>query len=553
MNPTGAAARPSGFSDWLPGAAAARRALTAALVTTFEASGFDLIDTPIAEYADTIDRGLGGDAADQLFRFMDADGRLLALVGERTVSVARTVATQLRRGPFPMRVCYAGPVMRNRALLGGRRREAMQAGCELVGDADLTADAECIAVAVAALDSASVPGVQVDVGHAGFLPALLAGAGLDTTGESAVRSALVARDLVAVETALAGTPAGAAEHSLLLRFPALRGGRELLDQARTGLEAERPLRALDELADLWDLLCARGLSDRVQLDLGAVRDWNYYTGPTFELFSGDLGFPLGAGGRYDTLLERFGLAQPSTGFVVHVDRCHDATARGAQGRATAGSARRSGLRIAVPTGALLDGACQLLRDSGVAPGLQSGSFERRLQLQAGDHEVITVRPTDVPVYVEMGACDCGIVGKDVLWESGRELYEIADLHFGGCRLVFAAPEGSRLAAGDWPASLRVATKYPNAAGRWFASRGDGAELIKLHGSVELAPSAGLADGIVDVVATGSTLRANRLAEIATLGASTARLVVNVASMKTRSVAITELAGALRRTVEARDG
>jgi ATP phosphoribosyltransferase regulatory subunit len=551
MNPTGAAARPSGFSDWLPGAAAARRALSAALVATFESAGFDLIDTPIAEYADTVDRGLGGEAPDQLFRFMDADGRLLALVGERTVSVARTVATQLRRGPFPMRLCYAGPVMRNRALLGGRRREAMQAGCELVGDAELSADAECMAVAMAALDSAGVPGIQVDVGHAGFLPALLAGAGLDTTATLAVRAALAGRDLVGVEALLAGTPAGAAEHALLLRFPALRGGPELLDQARRGLEAEGPLRALDELAQLWELLRARGLHDRVQLDLGAVRDWNYYTGPTFELFSGDLGFPLGSGGRYDTLLERFGLAQPSTGFVVHVDRCHDAVARRAELLSAAAAPRRSGLRIAVPTGVLLDGACELLRASGVAPELRPDSFERRLQLRAGEHEVITVRPTDVPVYVEMGACDCGIVGKDVLWESGRDLYEIADLHFGGCRLVFAAPEESPLATGDWPAPLRVATKYPNAARRWFATRGDGAELIKLHGSVELAPSAGLADGIIDVVATGSTLRANRLAEIATIAASTARLVVNVASMKTRSAAITELATALRRTVEAR--
>jgi ATP phosphoribosyltransferase len=552
MNSSGAAARPSGFSDWLPGAAATRYALTTALLATFDAAGFDLIDTPIAEYADTVDQGLGGDAAAQLFRFMDADGRLLALVGERTVSVARTVATQLRRGPFPMRVCYAGPVLRNRALLGGRRREALQAGCELVGDDDLSADAECIAVAMAALDSAGVPGIEVDVGHAGFLPALLAGAGLDPAGHEALRDALVARDLVAVEAALAGTPAGAAEHSLLLRFPALRGGRELLDEARTGLQAERPLRALDELAELWELLGARGLHDRVQLDLGAVRDWNYYTGPTFELFSGDLGFPLGAGGRYDTLLGRFGLAQPSTGFVIHVDRCHDAIARRAEAAPAAGRPIGNGLRIAVPTGVLLGGACRLLRESGVAPELEPGSFERRLQLQAGDHEVITVRPTDVPVYVEMGACDCGIVGKDVLWESARELYEIADLRFGSCRLVFAAPEESSLAAGSWPASLRVATKYPNAARRWFATRGDGAELIRLHGSVELAPSAGLADGIVDVVATGATLRANRLAEIATIGTSTARLVVNVASMKTRSAAIAELAGALRRTVEARD-
>jgi ATP phosphoribosyltransferase len=103
----------------------------------------------------------------------------------------------------------------------------------------------------------------------------------------------------------------------------------------------------------------------------------------------------------------------------------------------------------------------------------------------------------------------------------------------------------------WPSSLRVATKYPQAARRWFSTRGELAELIRLHGSVELAPSAGLADGIVDLVATGATLRANRLTEVATIGASTARLVVNVASMKTRSEAITALATTLRRSVEER--
>jgi ATP phosphoribosyltransferase regulatory subunit len=545
MTSSDARSSPGGFGDWLPGAAAARRSLTTALVGTFEDAGFQLIDTPTVEYAETIERGLGTDV-DELFRFMDADGSMLALVGERTVSVARTVATQLRRGPFPLRLCYAGPVVRNRALLGGRRREAIQAGCELVGDAALEADAECIALAIAAVDAAGVPDIQVDVGHADFLPALLAGAGVDAASRDEIVSALVARDLVAVEARLAGTAVGAAEHALLLRFPALRGGRELLDQARNGLEAAGAHRALDELARLWDLLRARNLEDRVHLDLGAVRDWNYYTGPTFELFSGDLGFPLGAGGRYDSLLERFGLAQPATGFVVHVDRCHDAVAR----RADTPVRRGAGLRIAVPTGVLLADACALLRESGVAPDLRPEAFQRRLQLPAGDHEVITVRPIDVPVYVEMGACDCGIVGKDVLWESRRDLYEIADLRFGHCRLVLAAPEGSPLTGESWPAPLRVATKYPRAARRFFAGRGDGAELIKLYGSVELAPSAGLSDGIVDIVATGDTLRANRLCEVTTIAESTARLVVNVASMKTRSDAITQLAAALRRTTEA---
>jgi len=320
--------RAGGFSDWLPGSAARRRAVAGAFIDTFEAWGYGLVDTPLVEPVETVAAGVGAGKQTQLFRFMDADGALLALVGERTVSVARVVATQLREGPFPMRLCYLGPVLRNQPLLGGRRREALQAGCELIGASGLGADAECVALAAEALERVGLRGVHIDVGHADFLPGLLEGAGLDEPDRERVLAALSQRDLVAVEQALEGTPVGEAERSLLLRFPALRGDREILDAAAQGLRARRPRRAVDELRTLWDLLLAHGLGAVVHLDLGAVRDWDYYTGPTFELFTGDLGFPLGSGGRYDNLLGRFGTAQPATGFVLHVDRCCDALTRG---------------------------------------------------------------------------------------------------------------------------------------------------------------------------------------------------------------------------------
>jgi len=209
----------------------------------------------------------------------------------------------------------------------------------------------------------------------------------------------------------------------------------------------------------------------------------------------------------------------------------------------------TGLCIAMPNGALLDGACDLLRAAGIA--VEVSQFDAALLIESGGNRLIKVRPTDVPVYVEMGAADCGIVGKDMLWESHRDSYELLDLRFGRCRLVLAAHEDSPLAAGIWPPSLRVATKYPHAAARFFDRLNVAADLIKLHGSVELAPATGLADAIIDIVDTGRTLRANRLVEVAEAGRSTARLIVNQASLKTRSEAVTSLAAALRRAVEAR--
>jgi ATP phosphoribosyltransferase regulatory subunit len=319
--------RAAGFSDWLPGAAGRRRDLADAFVSTFESWGYELVATPLVEPLDTVAAGLGAQGQARLFRFMDADGSMLALVGERTVSVARVVATQLQRASPPLRLCYSGPVLRHGALLDGRRREALQAGCELVGHAGLAADAECIALAAAALIRGGVEGVQIDVGHADFIPAVLDSAGLDASSRRDVLDALQRRDLVAVEAALENTDVGEAERRLLLAFPTLRGGRDLLDTAAVDLTGERPRAVLAQLASLWELLEGHGVTDVVHLDLGAVRDWDYYTGPTFEVFSLDSGFPLGTGGRYDRLLARFGAPLPATGFVLHVDRCHDALER----------------------------------------------------------------------------------------------------------------------------------------------------------------------------------------------------------------------------------
>lgn len=366
--------RAGGFSDWLPGPAGRRRAVSDAFLDSFEAWGYGLVATPVVEPLDTVAAGISAGRQTSLFRFMDADGTLLALVGERTVSVARVVATQLREGPFPLRLCYSGPVLRNQALLGGRRRETLQAGCELIGSDALGADAECVALAASALGNAGLSGVQIDVGHADFLPGLLEGAGLDDPTRERVLQALQDRDLVAVEAALEGTEVGDAERSLLLRFPALRGGRDILDVAAQGLRAERPLRALDELRRLWDLLAAHGLNGgAIHLDLGAVRDWDYYTGPTFELFTRDLGFPLGAGGRYDQLLSRFGFPLPATGFVIYVDRCCDALMR----RADPGFSAQAPLRVGYADGAAAEAItlARQLRERGlpVATELQAAT------------------------------------------------------------------------------------------------------------------------------------------------------------------------------------
>jgi ATP phosphoribosyltransferase len=204
--------------------------------------------------------------------------------------------------------------------------------------------------------------------------------------------------------------------------------------------------------------------------------------------------------------------------------------------------------IALPTGALMPGALRLLARAGLAR-LSAQELGRQLLVDRSNIRVILVRPADVPAYVDQGAADLGIVGKDILWETPGAHYELVDLRFGGCLLVLAVPLASKLDGPEtWPPQLRVATKYPRTASAWFEARGQAVEIVRLNGSVELAPLVGLVDGIVDLTATGRTLKENRLRITATLGESTARLIANQASLKTRTDAVQAAVGRLREAV-----
>ena len=201
--------------------------------------------------------------------------------------------------------------------------------------------------------------------------------------------------------------------------------------------------------------------------------------------------------------------------------------------------------IAVPTGALHEGALSLLARSQLAR-LGAEELGRQLLVEREGLRLILVRPSDVPAYVDHGAADLGIVGKDILWETPGAHYELVDLRFGGCKLVLAVPEASSLDGPEtWPPMMRVATKYPRTAESWFEARGQAVEVVRLHGSVELAPQVGLVDGIVDLTATGQTLRDNRLRIAAVLGSSTARLIANQASLKTRTAPVQSAVSRLR--------
>ncbi len=209
---------------------------------------------------------------------------------------------------------------------------------------------------------------------------------------------------------------------------------------------------------------------------------------------------------------------------------------------------KKALTLALPKGRLLRPTLDILRSMGL-DGVEADS--RKLIFSDEKHGLrfLILKPADVPTYVEYGAADLGIVGKDILLEQEPDVYEPLDLGFGFCRLVVAEPK--ELWERDDPSKwswVRVATKYPVLTERYFSERGIQVEMVRLDGSIELAPLVGLADRIVDLVQSGETLRANGLVEVAEITRSTARLIVNRASLKTEYSPVSQLIERLKKQV-----
>jgi ATP phosphoribosyltransferase len=207
------------------------------------------------------------------------------------------------------------------------------------------------------------------------------------------------------------------------------------------------------------------------------------------------------------------------------------------------------ITFALPKGRLLKDAVNFLAKAGIdASSVLSET--RKLVFEKDSFRFILVKPMDVPTYVYYGTADLGIVGKDVIEEKGYDLYEPLDLGFGGCRLSVAEPVDIKEPYDVEKLSfIRVATKYPKITDRYFRSKGIHPEIIVLYGSVELAPLVGLADRIVDLVQTGTTLRENGLREVDVILRSTARLIVNRASLKTKYHVIKPIIDRMKRVLE----
>lgn len=312
MFPTSFAAIPPGALDLTGEAVRRRRFLQRAAMNTLEQAGYEELLPPTFEYEDTFIRAAGPAVAERLVRFPDRDGRILALRYDFTASLARVAATTFAEARRPLRLCYSGKVYRQEPERGGRPRETLQVGAELIGQGDLNADIEVVRLTLRLLVAAGVRDFQVDLGHVGVLAAGLAA--IEEPLRSDVRRWIDRKDQASLRRALSSLSGDACT---LLTLPFVIGRRETLEEAaRAAPEASLP--GLEHLMALDAALSSEERSHLVY-DLGEVRGLDYYTGIHFEVFVSGAGRAAGAGGRYDDLMGRFGRAMPAVGVSVDLD------------------------------------------------------------------------------------------------------------------------------------------------------------------------------------------------------------------------------------------
>jgi ATP phosphoribosyltransferase regulatory subunit len=315
---------PPGTRDILPDEMRELRRLSLALVESFERFGYGEVATPTIEYEEVLARG-DERGAPVAYRFFDQSGELLALRSDMTIPIARLVANRYATAEPPFRFCYLARAYRAIRPQRGQMREFTHAGVELIGATAPDGTAEVIEVLSAALDAAGLTRAVIGLGDADLYRQILTEFGVAERDADAILARLAAHDLVGLEGQVRALDLDPKAADVLITLPSLRGGHEVLDRARA-LGGEAVSRAVTRLAATHEAAVARGVDERVSLDLGLLRDLGYYTGAIVEVYDPALGHVLGGGGRYDDLMGRFGRPLPAAGFALYLERLHVAQA-----------------------------------------------------------------------------------------------------------------------------------------------------------------------------------------------------------------------------------
>lgn len=310
---------PKGLNDLLPGEVLKRRLLENRISKIFNQWGYQEIITPTFEFYEILAKGAGSMMQKEMIKFFDREGNIIAFRPEMTTSIARVASTKMQLEPKPSRLYYLGNVFRYDDKVGNQR-EFCQAGVELIGVNSKEADAEVIALAVESLKNSGLKKFFIDIGHINLFNGIMQSIKIEEKRKQEIKEAILNKNFVLLEKILYFSDIKDEEKEFILKMPTLRGKEEVLKEVEKVINNELSISALQEIKGVYNLLKNYKLEEYILIDLGIIRDFDYYTGIIFEGYTDYLGFPVCGGGRYDNLCLKFGENIPSTGFAIGLEK-----------------------------------------------------------------------------------------------------------------------------------------------------------------------------------------------------------------------------------------
>ena len=458
-------------------------------------------------------------SSEQVITFTDLDGRLLALKPDVTLSIAKTA----QPAPGETLCYYYHENVYRPSAESHTFKEISQMGLEMLGAVGEAQVQQAVCLAARSLDALGAEWV-LEVSHMGYLFGLFDALGVPDAARAKLLEKLREKNVHELRAAAGTAGLADAAADILCSVLSLCGSyADTLAKAAALCRNAAMRAAVAELEALAVPLEKAG--GVIRLDMTLAGEMEYYNGLVFQGYLKALPRPLLKGGRYDLLMQKFTPGAGAIGFAVYLDELDRLSAP--LPPVQKNSTDRVMLNVALPKGRLGDKVYNLL--AGIGYGCpEDYNATRKLVVENPEAGIryFLVKPSDVAIYVEHGAADVGIVGKDILTEASADVYELLDTGLGKCRMCVAAPADYQ---DDPSRPVRVATKFVNIAKSYYASMGRDIDIIKLNGSIELAPILGLSDVIVDIVETGTTLRENGLKVVTEFMPISARFIANKAS------------------------
>ncbi|MDP4092982.1 MAG: ATP phosphoribosyltransferase regulatory subunit [Bacillota bacterium] len=310
---------PEGVQDILFEECYVKRIIEEKLRNLFRTYGYNEVETPSLEFYDTFSAVSDIAPQEAMFKFFDPQGRILVLRPDITIPIARTAATKLKDEQSPIKFSYIGNVFRYNELGGGKQKEFTQAGVEILGIDSPEADAEIIATAINSIKALGIENFQLDIGQVEFFKGIMEEAKLSVQDMELVRTLIDRKDFLGIEEIIREHDIDDKLKEVILNLPGLFGSMEVIEKAEKLTSNSRSLAALQNLRNIYSILEDYSLEKYVSIDLGMVQSLNYYTGIIFRGFTYGVGFPVISGGRYDKLVEAFGMKSPATGFSLGIN------------------------------------------------------------------------------------------------------------------------------------------------------------------------------------------------------------------------------------------